>query len=120
MIPIDHDGATSFGVSVAIKGETAVIGATGAIVGEDEVGAAYVFTRNEPPFWNQHTKLVAGDRLSGDRLGAAVAIGEGEIIAGAPGHSAGGPASGAAYIFQQNEETAWIETGKLSDGETRL
>ena len=118
MIPIDHDGATSFGVSVAIKGETAVIGATGAIVGEEEVGAAYVFTRNEPPFWNQHTKLVTGDRLSGDRLGSAVAIGEGEIIAGAPGHSAGGPASGAAYIFQQNEETAWIETGKLSDGET--
>ena len=37
MIPIDHDGATSFGVSVAIKGETAVIGATGAIVGEEEV-----------------------------------------------------------------------------------
>ena len=42
MIPIDHDGATSFGISVAINGETAVIGATGAIVGEEEVGAAYV------------------------------------------------------------------------------
>ena len=65
MIPIDHDGATSFGISVAISGETAVIGATGAIVGEEEVGAAYVFTRNEPPFWNQHTKLVAGDRQGG-------------------------------------------------------
>lgn len=34
MIPTDHDGATSFGVSVDIKGETAVIGATGANVGE--------------------------------------------------------------------------------------
>ncbi|MDE0425028.1 MAG: T9SS type A sorting domain-containing protein [Candidatus Poribacteria bacterium] len=118
MIPIDHDGATSFGISVAISGETAVIGATGAIVGEEEVGAAYVFTRNEPPFWNQHTKLVAGDRQGGDQLGFAVAIAGNEIIAGAPRHSAGGPSSGAAYIFQQNEEAAWMETAKLSDGET--
>ncbi len=118
MIPIDHDGATAFGVSVVISGETAVIGATGAIVGEEEVGAAYIFTRNEPPFWNQHTKLVASDRQGGDGLGFAVAMSGNEIIAGAPRHSAGGPSSGAAYIFQQNEEAAWAETAKLSDGET--
>ena len=118
MMPIDHDGATSFGVSVDISGETAVIGATGAVVGEGETGAAYVFTQNEPPFWNQHTKLTAGDRQSGDQLGFAVAISGDEIIAGAPTHDAGGRASGAAYIFQQNEEAKWVESGKLSDGET--
>ena len=118
MMPIDHDGATSFGVSVDISGTTAVIGATGAIVGEGETGAAYIFTENEPPFWNQHTKLTAGDRKSGDQLGYAVAISGGEIISGAPWHDAGGKASGAAYIFQQNEEARWVESGKLSDGET--
>ena len=118
MIPIDPDGATAFGTSVAISGETAVIGATGAIVGEGETGAAYIFTQNEPPFWNQHTKLTAGDRKSGDQLGAAVAISGTEVIAGAPTHDAGGRSSGAAYIFQQNEEAAWVESGKLSDGET--
>ena len=64
MIPIDPDGATSFGISVdIISGQTAVIGATGASEsGTKRVGAAYVFTENEPPFWNQHTKLAAGDR----------------------------------------------------------
>ena len=117
-MPIDHDGATSFGVSVDISGTTAVIGATGALVGEGETGAAYVFTENEPPFWNQHTKLTAGDRQSGDQLGYAVAISGDEIISGAPWHDAGGKASGAAYIFQQNEEARWVESGKLSDGET--
>ena len=61
MIPIDPDGASAFGTSVDISGETAVIGAVGGRVGQDLVGAAYVFTRNEPPFWNQHTKLVASD-----------------------------------------------------------
>jgi hypothetical protein len=118
MIPIDPDGATAFGVSVDIKGETAVIGATGGNVGKDVVGAAYIFTQNEPPFWNQHTKLVAGDRSGGDQLGFAVAIGENEVIAGAPKHNAGGLSSGAAYIFEQREDGSWVESGKLSDGET--
>ena len=118
MIPIDPDGATSFGMSVDIKGETAVIGATGANVGQDVVGAAYVFTQNEPPFWNQHTKLVSADRSGRDELGFAVAIGENEVIAGAPKQDAGGSSSGAAYIFEQREDGSWVESGKLSDGET--
>ena len=118
MIPIDPDGASAFGISVDISGETAVIGATGGVVGQNVVGAAYVFTQNEPPFWNQHTKLVASDRSGGDQLGFAVAISGNEVIAGAPKHTAGGLASGAAYIYEQKENAAWIESIKLSDGET--
>ena len=118
MIPIDPDGASTFGTSVAISGETAVIGAVGGRVGQDLVGAAYVFTRNEPPFWNQHTKLTASDSSGSDELGFAVAISGNEVIAGAPQHSAGGLSSGAAYIFEQKEDGTWIESIKLSDGET--
>ncbi len=118
MIPIDRDGASAFGTSVDISGETAVIGATGGKVGQDVVGAAYVFTRNEPPFWNQHTKLTASDSRGGDQLGYAVALSGSEVIAGAPKHSAGGLGSGAAYIYEQKEDGTWIETIKLSDGET--
>lgn len=118
MIPIDPEGATNFGTSVALEGEIAVIGATGGIVGEEPVGAAYIFTRSEPPFWGQHTKLAASDRQAGDQVGFSVAISSGEVITGAPKHSAGGLASGAAYIFQQREDATWVETVKLSDGET--
>ena len=118
MIPIDRDGASAFGTSVDISGETAVIGATGGKVGQDIVGAAYVFTRNEPPFWNQHTKLTASDSRGGDQLGYAVALSGSEVIAGAPKHSAGGLGSGAAYIYEQKEDGTWIEAIKLSDGET--
>ena len=118
MIPIDRDGASAFGTSVDISGETAVIGATGGKVGQDIVGAAYVFTRNEPPFWNQHTKLTASDSRGGDQLGYAVALNGSEVIAGAPKHSAGGLGSGAAYIYEQKEDGTWVETIKLSDGET--
>ena len=118
MIPIDPAGATSFGVSVDMSGETVIIGATGGVVEGDSVGAAYVFTRNEPPFWNQHTKLVASDRAPGTELGFAVAMSGNEVVVGAPRHSVGGFASGAAYIFEQREDAAWVETVKLSDGET--
>ena len=118
MIPIDPDGASAFGTSVDISGETAVIGAVGGRIGPDIVGAAYVFTQNEPPFWNQHTKLVASDNNRGDQFGFAVAISGNEVIAGAPQHSAGGLSSGAAYIYEQKEDGTWIESIKLSDGET--
>lgn len=118
MIPIDPAGATSFGVSADMHGDTVIIGATGGVVEGDSVGAAYVFTRNEPPFWNQHTKLVASDRAPGTELGFAVAMSGNEVVAGAPRHSVGGFASGAAYIFEQREDATWVETVKLSDGET--
>ena len=118
MIPTDPDGATLFGVSVDIKGEMAVIGAIGGKVGQEIVGAAYIFTQNEPPFWNQHTKLTSADRIAGDQLGYAVALGENEVIVGAPRHNAGGLSSGAAYLFQQREDGSWVEGAKLSDGET--
>ncbi len=118
MVPIDPEGASSFGISVDLSGETAIIGAIGGVVGEEVVGAAYVFTQNEPPFWNQHTKLVSSDRREGDQLGYAVAISGNEVIVGAPRHKAGGIASGAVYLYEQKENGAWIENIKLSDGET--
>ncbi len=118
MVPMDKEGATAFGVSVAIQGEIAVIGATGGIVGEEPVGAVYIFSYTYPPFWNQEAKLVAGTRTAGDALGFSVAINDNAVIAGAPKHSAGGLASGAASIFRRGEEDSWVETVQLSDGDT--
>ncbi len=118
MIPIDPEGATAFGVSVAIQGDIAVIGAAGGIIGDEPVGAVYIFAHTYPPFWNQDTKLAASERSAGDQLGFSVAIHGDEVIAGAPKHSAGGLASGAASIFEKREEGGWVETVQLSDGDT--
>jgi hypothetical protein len=73
----DGDG---FGRSVAIEGDTAVVGAP---TGPDYRGAVYVFTRSGDS-WTQSAKLTASDRESGARLGSSLAIDGDTIVAGAP------------------------------------
>ena len=71
------DGATGdqFGYSVALSGDTAVIGARFA--GDDvnglESGSAYVFTRSGT-IWRQQAKLTAPDGEARDWFGVRVAI----------------------------------------------
>ena len=62
------DGASGdlFGVSVALEGDTAVIGTEPAA--SDSHGAAYVFTRSGTS-WNEQAKLVASDSAPSDYLG---------------------------------------------------
>ncbi len=115
MFPWDKDG-NGFGYSVAISGETTVIGAIATKVGEDAWGAAYILTP-DGPFWAQRAKLLASNGRDGDALGFAVAISGDALIAGAPSHSVGGPGSGAAYVFGRDGEE-WTERGILFDGET--
>jgi hypothetical protein len=99
------DGADgdSYGMAVAISGDTIVAGAPDAIVGADpEQGAAYVFA--EPgPGWadaTQTAKLTASDGASVNLLGLSVAISGDTVVAGADLATVGANASqGAAYLF---------------------
>lgn len=91
------------GRSVAIHGDTIVVGASSQERGGmPSVGAAYVFTRLGA-VWTETSKLVASDGLAGDSFGYAVSIGAGRILVGAPGHG-----SGRAYLFVLNG-SAWVE-----------
>ncbi|HWL95208.1 MAG TPA: hypothetical protein VNT79_16935 [Phycisphaerae bacterium] len=93
-----------FGNSVAISGDTAVIGAVmGDIVspGSDE-GAAYVFTRTGT-VWTERSKLVASDAMGGDAFGSSVAASGDTAVAGADlDDNTGGIDAGAAYVFDLN------------------
>lgn len=62
-------------------------------------------------------KLTASDGGAGDFLGRSVGIHDEDIIAGAPGHSALGATSGAAYIWS-HDGSDFVEAAKLlaSDG----
>ena len=108
------DAATTdqFGHSVAISGETAVIGAD---LNDDVVsnsGSAYVFIRSGTT-WSEQQKLTAGDAASGDRFGWAVAISGDTAAVGAIGNSDAGVNSGSAYIFVRSGVT-WTEQQKLT------
>jgi hypothetical protein len=108
------DGTTSdyFGLAVAIDGDTAVVGSTGATVGNNaNQGAAYVFVK-PPGGWGNMTQvaiLTASDGKAGDRLGVSVSISADSIVVGG---STGG------YLFRK-PKTGWRtrnETVKLGCG----
>ncbi len=109
-----NDGAAedSFGWSVALSGDTLVIGAPfDEIGGNASQGSAYVFKRNGTA-WAQQQKLTAVgiDGLPRDNFGYAVGLSGGAVLVGAPGVD---NERGAAYVFTFNG-TIWTQQAKLS------
>lgn len=84
------DGASldHFGVSVAISGDTAVIGADDDDDAGSSSGSAYVFIRSGTT-WSEQTKLIASDGVSGDRFGWSVALAVDTAVIGAEGYDSG-------------------------------
>ena len=116
------DGAVGdmFGSNVALSGDTAVVTAVGADVGDNvDQGAAYVLHRNQggPGAWGQVTKLTAADGAGGDWFGIDVRLIGDTLIVGAPWADVGGNVDqGAAYVFYRNQggPDAWGQVAKLT------
>jgi hypothetical protein len=108
------DGAAgdNFGFSVAISGDTVVVG---AVRDDADAGAAYVFQRDGTT-WSQQDKLTAGDAAGFDRLGWSVAVSGDTAVAGAVNAEVETIGSGAAYVFLRSGES-WSEQAKLSVGD---
>ncbi len=97
-----------FGYSVALSGDTAVIGAR---FDDDDVnglesGSAYVFTRSGTT-WSQQAKLTA-DGAAGDQFGGRVALSGDTALIGArlDDDVVKGVDSGSAYLFDINRDEA--------------
>ena len=109
------DGAASdeFGVSVAISGDTVIVGALlDDNAGGADAGGAYVFTRSGT-VWTQQQKLTASDAAAGSQFGVSVGVSGDSAVAGANGDDAGGINAGAAYVFTRSG-TAWTQQQKLT------
>ena len=110
------DGAAGdqFGGSLAVEGNTAVIG---AYRDDSSRGSAYVFTKDSQGDWSQAAKLTASDRQTGDLSGGSVAIEGDTVVVGAFTRNEGGwTGSGAVYIFEK-PQGGWAnstETAKLT------
>jgi hypothetical protein len=104
-----------FGGSVAICGDTVVVGApyeSSKALGftPTQAGAAYVFVRSGG-VWSQQAYLKASNTAAGDSFGGSVAIAGDTVVVGAPGEGSnatgvngdqsnkGAGDSGAAYVF---------------------
>ena len=99
------DGATDdrFGRSVALVGETAVIGAMFQDDKGDNSGSAYVFTRSGST-WSQQAKLTAADGAAGDVFGWSVALSGDTAVIAATRNDDKGNESGSAYVFEINRD----------------
>jgi hypothetical protein len=112
----DWAAGSYFGYSVAVDGDTAVIGAYGDYDNGTNSGAAYVFGRSDGA-WAQQTRLTAADGVEFHYFGRSVAVNGDTAIIGALGDSDNGSKSGAAYVFSRSGST-WVQQAKLtaSDG----
>ena len=103
-----------FGVSVAISGDTAVVGANFDDDGFDNSGSAYVFVQDGNGNWTQESKLTAMDAAMDDNFGISVAISGDTAVVGANFDDGGGIDSGAAYVFERDGMGVWAEMAKLT------
>ena len=108
----DGEALDAFGSAVAIKGDTAVIGAPRAGMAQvftpPTLGKAYVFVRNGV-IWSQQAKLVPLDGTLGDHFGTSVSLSYQTALVGASGD---GSSPGQAYIFIQTNGL-WTQQAKL-------
>lgn len=101
------DGALldEFGYSVALAGDTALVG---AYVEGSFAGSAYVFVRDGDT-WTEQAHLIASDASPNDFFGFSVALDGDTALVGAIGDNNG---TGSAYVFVRNG-TTWTEQDHL-------
>jgi hypothetical protein len=130
--------ADYFGASVAVSGDTVVVGAwledsstTGINStpndGAVDSGAAYVFVRSGTA-WSQQAYLKASNTGANDYFGTSVAVSGDTVIIGANGENSsttginstpdeGAATSGAAYVFVRSG-TTWSQQAYLKASNT--
>jgi hypothetical protein len=111
LIASDPDARDYFGHSVAISGNTVVIGAP--YEGETGAGSAYVFVRSDA-LWTQQAKLPAPNPAVFDLFGGSVAVSADTVVIGADGEW---QREGSAYVFIRSGGL-WTQQARLmaSDG----
>ncbi|MEO5914979.1 MAG: FG-GAP repeat protein [Luteolibacter sp.] len=112
LIAGDSAAGDQFASSVAISGDTLVVGAWGTDDAGGNSGSAYVFV-HEGNSWIQKQKLTASDGSADDFFGESVAISDNTIVVGAVYDSAVAAQSGSAYVFVRNG-ASWTQQQKLT------
>ena len=102
---VASDGATNdlfftaFGESVAVSGDTVVVGAAGHDVGTNtDQGSAYVFVKpvgGWAGLLQENAKLIASDGAASNLFGSSVGASGDTVVVGALANSSGG----TAYVF---------------------
>ena len=101
----DAERLDSYGLNIALSGDTAIVSAYHDDDDGQSSGAAYLYERDAggADNWGEVKKLTASNAEALDAFGSGVAVSGDTAIVGAFGEDSGGDLAGAAYIFKQNE-----------------
>ncbi len=99
----DPQTSDGFGRDVAVDGTILVVGA-------DDLGAAFVYERQEDGHWLETARLTGSGQGVEDEFGSEVEI-EGETIM--VGSQLFEEATGAVWVFERDPVDGWVETARL-------
>ena len=105
--------ADTFGFSVAIEGDTIVVGSLGdeGPSGEGNTGSAYVFEFSMGS-WIEKQKLIPSDPAWDQSFGASVSVSGATLLVGAGTDSTSGSNSGSVYAFEK-QGSVWTQVQEL-------
>ncbi|WP_203258450.1 T9SS type A sorting domain-containing protein [Hyunsoonleella ulvae] len=126
LTPDDRAIGDEFGWSVVMQGDLVAIGAKSEDGSSSDYGAVYIFEKDATGNWVQTQKFRNSDVRQFDRFGQSIAIDGNYMIIGARSQDFDEngnnfiDSSGAAYIFERDNNGNWNEIQKLvaSDRET--
>ena len=104
----------NFGSSVAIDGETIVVGADQETGSAFFSGSAHVFEGNLQDGWEETAVLIPSDAVQSQRFGAAVAVDGDAVVVGATAAKSGGLTTGAAFVYRKSAPATWSFEQKLT------
>jgi len=126
----DAAASDSFGFSVSVSGDRAVVGARENDDAGSRSGSAYVYRRDDSgtpsdpsdDVWVEEAKLTASDAAPDDLFGYSVSISGDRAVVGAHGNDDAGDSSGSAYVFRRDDggtpsdlsDDVWVEEAKLT------
>ncbi len=108
-----------FGFSISLSGDTLAVGAVGKnsdVNNDVDVGAVYVFTRNNHGVWSQQAYLKASNAEENDQFGFSVALSGDTLAVGAVGKNSIDnikPDIGAVYVFTRDIDGNWTQQAFL-------
>ncbi|MCB9848019.1 MAG: hypothetical protein H6814_06350 [Phycisphaeraceae bacterium] len=113
LVATDSMVGDSFGWSLDLEGDTAVVGAWG---NDSAQGAVYVFTRDAMTgLWDSGVRVVPDVRIANERFGWSVSISGDAILVGATQETT--TATGAAYVFRGDGVGGWTQEDRLVGAE---
>ncbi len=110
--PNDVAADDLFGISVAVSGDTALVGAAYDDAAGVNSGSAYVFTRTDG-VWTEQQELVPDEGSLNNWFGFSVSLSGDTALVGSFYGDNGGPYPGTAYVFTRNDGV-WTRQQRLA------